>query len=193
MVTARICSSASAARNPYWPTSRRYSQLRSERADAAATGESLRSAPAQKARPLELTITTSSSRWLSNQRAASANSCSIVAPTALSRSGRLSVSRPRASSTLTLIVWNSRVSFMMLHPGAREALQYSSAVRKSCVLHRLETQCVRFEKHERAPGQWTFWQVIRDGIRILPDKSATSAEEVMTTAIVCTALLGFLL
>src|SRR5208282_4902724 len=158
--------------NPYWPTSRRYSQLLST---GAARGGSLRSAPAQKARPSPLTITTRSSRWLSNQRAASANSCSIVAPTALSRSGRLSVSLPRASSTLTLIVWNSRVSFTIVHPGAQKALEYSSAVRKSCVVHRLETQCVRFEKHERAPGQRTLWQVIRDGIRILPDKCATSA------------------
>jgi hypothetical protein len=46
----------------------------------------------------------------------------------LSRSGRLSVSLPRASSTSTLIVWNSRVSFMMIHHGAQEALQYTSAV-----------------------------------------------------------------
>ena len=52
-------------------------------------GRSLRSAPAEKARPAPLTITTRKSWWVSNQRAASASSRSIVAPIAFSLSGQL--------------------------------------------------------------------------------------------------------
>ena len=52
----------------------------------------LRSAPAQKARPAPLTMTTRTSRCSSNQRAASTSSRSIVALIAFNRSGRLSVS-----------------------------------------------------------------------------------------------------
>ena len=131
-VSARIRSSASIARRPSWPASRRWRQF-----DSEAPPIAFRSAPAQKARPSPRSTTTSTSLRSSNQAAARASSRSIAPSTAFRRSGRAKVRKPRLSRLSTFRVSKSFVLPMCTPPPRvcrrRSGCVFPTASQRACL------------------------------------------------------------